>query len=335
MNKKCLILIISLLTLAGVNVQPCKALSAIPQNYDNMTVETACEDFENQETDRIKRVSFRDKFRKSPETQINNFFKKYTKYSIKGDNEKLKELYSENYVNNDGFDKATVFKMMEAAGEVYKDVKYNIEVQNISVDGNSAIVKVHEKAVGVTTKPMPRMGDNGIINSDISYIDYLQKEGTDWKITNSNVLSEKVELKYGEAKNSVLDIKAPECVTAGAEYEVSVNTTTPDGVFVVGSIVNDPIVFPQRQNKDVYRALKNDALARVIKANTDGNNEYATVTLAITRAKVEPAAVVINMTGMAFAMKRVNVFALKNNIKTEEEVNGSAKKSSKEISKRG
>ena len=335
MYKKYLILIISLLTFAGVNVQPCKALSAIPQNYDNMTVETADEDSENQETDRIQRVSFRDKFKKSPETQINNFFKKYTKYSIKGDNEKLKELYSENYVNNDGFDKTTVFKMMEAAGEVYKDVKYNIEVQNISVDGNSAIVKVHEKATGVTTKPMPRMGDNGIINSDIFYIDYLQKEGTDWKITNSNVLSEKVELKYGEAKNSVLDIKAPECVTAGAEYEISVNTTTPDGVFVVGSIVNDPIVFPQRQNKDVYRALKNDALARVIKANTDGNNEYATVTLAITRAKVEPAAVVINMTGMAFAMKRVNVFALKNNIKTEEDVNGSAKKSSKEISKRG
>ena len=315
MFKKYIVLLLMIITTAGINAQNAYALSTLPKNSEDIKIETACDDIEDSQTDRLQRVSFRDKFKKSPETQIDNFLKKYTKYSVKGDNEKLKELYSDSYVNNDGFNKQTVFKMMEAAGESYTNVKYDIKAENISVNGNSAIVKVHETATGETAKALPKMNDKGTIASDIYYIDYLKKEGSDWKITNTLVLSEKVELKYGEAKNSTIDIKAPECVTAGSEYEVTVNTQTPEGVFVVGSIVNEPILYPQVQTKDVYRALKNDTLSRIVKANTDGNNEYATVSFAITRAKVEPSSVIINMTGMAFAMKRVNVFALNKNMK--------------------
>ena len=88
---------------------------------------------------------------------------------------------------------------------------------------------------------------------------------------------------------------------------------------MVGSIVNEPIVYPQVQTKDVFRAIKSETLSRVLKANKDGNNEYATISIAITRAKVEPPSFVIDMTGMAFIMKRVNVFSVNSNVKFDKE----------------
>ena len=74
------------------------AVSAMPQKDTNINVtvnETVDDDFE--ETDIIKRVSLRDKFKRSPEAQINSFFKKYNRYSSKNNIEKLKELYSDDY----------------------------------------------------------------------------------------------------------------------------------------------------------------------------------------------------------------------------------------------
>ncbi len=311
---KNILILVMLIAISGLYNPSIAAISNVPKNAkENVNIIEENIDYDNEETDRIKRVSFRDKFKKSPETQINNFFKKYTKYSEKNDIEKLKELYSDDYVNNDGFNKATVFKMMEMANESYTNVKYKTDIETISIKGNNAIAKIHETATGETVKSLMKQEEKGLIKSEIYYINYLKKEGTDWKITNSNILSEEVELKYGEAKNTEIEIQAPECVTEGSEYEVSVKAATPDGVFSVGSIVNEPIIFPQKQAKDVYKGVKGESIARMVKANTDGNNEYATISMAITRVNVEPEGVAIKMTGMLFAMKRVNVFSIKKN----------------------
>ena len=113
------------------------AVSAMPQKDTNINVtvnETVDDDFE--ETDIIKRVSLRDKFKRSPEAQINSFFKKYNRYSSKNNIEKLKELYSDDYINNDGFNKETIFKMMEMASGAYKDVSYVTEIESIKVKFN-------------------------------------------------------------------------------------------------------------------------------------------------------------------------------------------------------
>ena len=319
MIKRKILLWVSIMAFIGLISPKCEAVSAIPQKDTNVNISVENYDIENPETDRITKVTFREKFKKTPEAQINSFFKKYNKYSSSNNEEKLKELYSDNYLNNDGFNKEIVFKMMDMAGESYKNVKYVTEIKNIAVDGNFAVVKIHETATGETTKKIEKFKDNGAIKSDIYYINYLKKEGTDWKITNSYILNERVELKYGEAKNAQITIKTPDCVTEGSEYEAIVNTETPDGVFVVGSIVNEPIVYPQIDKKDVFRPIKKESLSRIVKANTDGNNEYATASIAITRAQVEPSSVVINMTGMAFVMKRVNVLSINKNVKSDKE----------------
>ena len=321
MNKQGFLSLIFIFSLMLLFSNQSIAVSAIPQKDINVIETVKLDDEECEETDIIKKISLRDKFQKSPETQIRSFFKKYNSYSAKNNLEKLKELYSDDYINNDGFDKETVFKMMEMASGAYKDVSYNTNIESINVSGNYAVVKAYESAKGETIKSIEKLKDTGSITSEIYYTDYLKKEGNKWKITATEITSEKVELKYGEAKNISVDVSAPLVVPAASEYEVSMKTQTPDGVLVVGSIVNEPIVFPQVQAKDVFRSIKTETLARILTANKDRNNEYATISIAITRAQVEPPSVVINMTGMAFIMKRVNVLSVNNNVKLDKEIN--------------
>ncbi len=330
MFKRNIIFLLIASAFMGINANPSFGLASVVPQDTNIQLASDFNNVEEEETDAIKRISFRDKFKKTPEAQINNFFKKYNKYSVKNDMEKLKELYSDSYVNNDGFNKSIIFKIMEDSASTYKNIKYCINVEDIKINGNYAVAKIHETASGETTKPLPKISDTGAIKSDIYYINYLKKEDADWKITDSYTIKEEVELKYGEAKNSEITLVSPECVTEGSEYEVSMNVKTPDGVFIIGSIANEPIVYPQTQVKDVFRSVKSEELARVLKANTDGNNEYATASLAITRAQVEPASLVINMTGMAFVMRRVNVLNINKNNKIEEEgINAAATTKSK------
>ena len=100
---------------------------------------------------------------------------------------------------------------------------------------------------------------------------------------------------------------------------MTIKTSAPEHTFLVASISNDKIVFPQEKVKDVFRAVKEGELARILKANKTNNNEYATASIALTRAKVEPSSVILDMTGIAFVMKRVNVLSVNQNVKLNKE----------------
>ena len=294
------------------------AITPVKEQSLKEKVSVEAYDEEQEEADIIRKVSFRDKFRKSSESQINDFFKKYNRYSEKNDLEKLREMYDDNFVNNDGFNKETLFKMMEISADAYEDVEYTTIIDNIKVSGDFAVVDAHETAKGYTAAQIESLNDKGLITSEIYYTDYLKRDGNKWKITATDVRSELVSLKYGEAKNMPVEITAPECIASGTDYEVTLNTSAPLESFLVGSIVNEPIEFPVSQTRDVFRTIKSDELIRVLTSNSDNKNEYATVTIAVTRAKLEPPSVVINMTGMAFVMKRINVIKVNDQIKLEE-----------------
>ncbi len=287
------------------------ASSVIPQKDANVSVTVEADEL-NDESNIIKKIGLKSKFQRSPESQIKSFIKKYNKYSEKNDIEHLKALYTDDYVNNDGFNRDTIFKLMEQAFGTYKNVSYKTEIESIQVNGNYAVVKAHEIATGETVKNLKKLNDNGLITSDIHYTDFLTKVGKEWKISAGEVTYEAVELKYGEAKKVPVEITAPECVPEGSEYEVSIKTTLPvgEGIFAVGSIVNDEILYPQVQSKDVFRAIKYEELTRILKSNTNKHNEYATVSIALSRTKYEPDSLVLDLTGMAFVMKRVNVLSV-------------------------
>ena len=306
MKRKILNLLLILSVLFSFGVQSSTAITSAPEKA-SQTVSIDPNEIPDNEAEVIKKFRFKNKFQRSPEAQIRSFYKSFSKYSEHNEAEKLKALYSNSFLNNDGFDKDTIFKMMTDSVDAYKDIKNTLDIEKINVDGNYAVVDLHEFAIGSTSKINNNTGDYGLISSDMYYTDYLQKEGGKWKIISTNIKSEKVMLKYGEAKNMAVEIIAPKLVPAGSEYNVDVNLSSPDGVVLIGSIVNDQILYPQVQKKDVFRAIKSDELCRVLKSNTEGNNEYATATIAITRVSVQPPKVTVGMTGMAFIMTRINI----------------------------
>ena len=310
MRKRLYILTLALIMIATLQQSVKAAATSLPNAKECESVSVGSEQAEN-EAYIIKQVSLRDKLKRSPEAQINSFVKKYNKYSEDGNIEKLSDLYSDSYVNNDGFNKKTVLEMMKTSSDTYKNVKYDSKIESIEVSGDYAVLKIKETASGETLKEIEKLKGAGSIVSEIYYTDYLQKEKNQWKISATEISSEKVYLKYGEAKYMDVDITSPDCVPAGSTYEVGIKTVLPGGAFVVGSIVNEEIVYPQQNKKDVYRSIKSDQLARLVKANTNNHNEYATVSIAITRANVTPPAVMLDMTGIAFVMKRVNVISEK------------------------
>ncbi len=296
-----------------------QAISTVVEKAQDTTATINTTEILESESEVIKKFSFKNKLQRTPEAQIRTFYKNFNKYTQKNEIDKLKEMYSDSYINNDGFDKHTIFTMAEKAAGAYKDIEYKTTIEKISVDGNYAVVDVNEFAIGSTANEHEEIGDTGLVSSDLYYTDYLQKEGNKWKIIATTMKQEKVALKYGETKGMPIEVIAPKLVPENTEYTVKVKTETPNGCLVVGSIVNEPIVYPQVQKKDNYRSVKSGELERVLKANKDGNNEYAAMTLGITRATIEPPEVVFNMTGMAFIITRVNIY--KKNVKEDKEIN--------------
>lgn len=284
------------------------AVTPVTDKAENTSFKVETNQIKDDEAEIINRFSLRDKFQRSPEAQIRSFYKDFNKFSQKNEIDKLKSLYSDSYVNNDGFNKTTIFEMMMQASEAYKDIEYVTTIEKIEVDGNYAAVDVHEFAIGSTAKKQEEINDYGLVSSDIYYTDYLKKEGNKWKISATNVKSEKVALKYGETKSMPIEIIAPKLIPANSEYDVKIKTQSPNGVLVIGSIVNEQIVYPQVQKKDVFKSVKSGVLERILKSNNENHNEYVAVTLGVTRASIEPPQVVFNMTGMAFIMSRVNVY---------------------------
>ena len=320
MNKKFLYGICSILALITMANLPANAMIAIAQTNEPVKVSTEINDLKTDEEKAIKRVSLRERLQRAPEVQINNFYKKFNKYSEKNNFEKLKQLYSDSYVNNDGIKKDTVFTMMQEASTAYKNVNYETELKVIKVQGNYATVEAVETATGETTKSYHNLPGVGSVTSKVVYTDYLKKEAGKWKIISSDIRGESVALKYGRAKLMTTEVTGPTCVPAGSEYDVSVKINSTSEDFVVGSITNEKIKYPQDQPKDVLKAMKYDEISRILKANTEGYNEYATISLAISQAEVEPEAIVINMQGIAILMHRVNVVTPKEIAPKEETI---------------
>lgn len=319
MKKKLLIITFVLMMIAAFNAQSALAIAPAVQKAENISVDEIRPEVLGKEDSNlsiIKRVSLRDKLKRSPEIEIQNFFKKFNKYSEKNNIEKLKEMYSDSYVNNDGYDKETIFKLNEEAQGAYKNVDYDTQLLSIRADRFNAVVDAVETAKGETINGFGKIEGTGEITSELHYTDYLRKEDGKWRIVATDISREKLELKYGDARGKSFKVTAPECVPAGAEYEVSLKTESSLKELLIGSISNEQIKYPQEQAKDVLRAINDGELSRIIKANTLNNNEYATISVAITKADLEPNSVVIKMTGAAILMNRVNVLKATNTVKS-------------------
>lgn len=256
--------------------------------------------------------------------EIKELFNKHNKFANEHNLSGLKTLYSDNYINNDGFTKDVYFKSIDETWEECKDLTYTTEIDTITVNGDYASVQVFESANGTINDTLQSTSISGEIHSNSTGIYHLVKINERWFISGENALTDESSLLYGDARFMNIEIQAPDVVSAGETYTTTlkvVNNDDSNKTFIIGSIDHDPVTYPATTPKSELRALpQTQILERLIKANSDNLNEYAVASLAISKvAELDNDNFQLYMAGLACVMKRVNVIPKNNFAKLEEQ----------------
>ena len=264
---------------------------------------------ENDIDEKLASIGFGKLFALDPQEQLTKLFSNYLKVGNNHNLKKIKSFYAEKYVNADGFSYDTYFDLVEQTWNLYPDMNYTSEIQKISVNGDYATVQTKETATGNAKDVSTYLEDRGLLENSSEVVYYLKKYGNQWKIISDTAIAEKTFLKYGDAKNVAFDVVAPGMTAAGDEYSVLFAADIPKDKILLGSITNEKITYPSERQKEVFRKLKDDGmLERVVKANSDGYNEQAVVSVGITSTEIsQEKELKLSVTGVAFLMTRVNV----------------------------
>ncbi|MBQ2644912.1 nuclear transport factor 2 family protein [bacterium] len=260
--------------------------------------------------EKIASVGFGKIFASEPQKEITNLFKKIDYYTEKQDLKKIREFYSDDFVNNDGFDIDTYMKSVKAGASIYCNIKIESKINSVSVNGNYAVVHVTENAEAETVKPTEGIDGSGLViaSADIYY--YLQNNGRKWKIVSANVIDENHSILYGYAKNIYFSLNTPTQVKSNTEYTSSLTFAPIKDILVSASLASQPIVNPLPLIREPFKTVKNDGvLERIFTANTDGYNEYTIASICIAQPQmVSQENINFKINGAAFVIRRVNVF---------------------------
>ena len=266
----------------------------------------------------------------SENRKINNSYKSIknliitqNKFCNKQNYEGLYELYKDDFVNNDGFNKKIYFKLIKDTWENYPDISYTTEIRSINTANNFATVETYETAVAITKEEFENLEIAGELHGFAHSVYYLEKIGKNWKIASENVLEEKTSLTYGDTRYMNINLNSPAQIGAGQFYSANLTINAPDNAIIVGSIGREEITFPQKRSEEIYRTFSDEnTLERVFRANKDNTNEYNIAAVGVTRAeqadKKNPESINIYMSGIAFIMTRVNVIPENKFIKSDE-----------------
>ena len=269
-------------------------------------------------SDRVQRIEARKTEQKDIKA-IKKLFTKFAALANKHDIEALKPLYTDSYINNDGFNKEVYFKNVQETWDECSDLTYKIKVVSVDVEGAYAHVTIDEIATGTVFENMDLGPAAGEIHSKSRGIYHLSKINGEWLIAGETVISDESSLLYGDARFMNINLIAPSQVSASEEYTVTVKIDADENAYIVGSISQDPVTYPAVNSEPPLRVFpQSQVLERVLKANSDNLNEYAVSSLAISKmANVGINSMRVYMAGLACVMKRVNVIPKNNFVNPE------------------
>ena len=266
----------------------------------------------------LSQIGFNIFAQKDAKTEITNVIEKQQKYANKKNYNKLKDLYSTTYSNNDGISFDDYIESLKATADMHGKITYKTTINSITVNGDYATVEAVDTAEGITNKEYENIEGKGVLTSNAKAIYYFKKENGDWKIDSEYAYSEKTSLKYGVTKDIEINIDAPECIKAGTEYNIKISADLPQDSGLIASIATETIQYPHIKAEDIYRPMKNDGeLERVVTSNTEGKNEIAFASVGIAKAVLNSESKLdFVISGVAFVSSRVNV--VPNKVKTNE-----------------
>lgn len=255
----------------------------------------------------------------NPYEEVKKTLFSHLKYSNLFEFDNLKNLYADNYINADGLNKEVYFDLIKKTWESYPDIKYRINIKDVQINGNTAIAQLDEYAIASTDSKSDKPSERGLLESNSSSIYYLENRNNEWKITSDHVVFEKTYLRYGSAKTIPICLNSPVQVAADSEYTASLSMEVPKDTFVIASIGKENITYPQAVAEEVFRKLPlNGTLERIFKSNNQNINEYTVASFGLTKAEIKNGTEIkIYITGLGFAMSRVNVVPKNSFVKVE------------------
>ncbi len=266
-------------------------------------------------------------------SEIRTLINDLNKYSNEHDIEGIKSYYSKDYKSYDGFNYDAFLLSIKDTFKSYPDISYKSKIKSININGNFASVELIDTSTSkrqtttqaiINNKPVLDEKMYGTMESVCHYVVYLKKSNNKWQIYSDNIISEETAIKYGTTEDMKIGIWSPPVVEEGEEYCISLNATNkPKNSIMLASLTREEIKYPPSTPFDAFRKMPKDgALERLVIANKKGINEYSLASLGITEISLNEERTAINykMSGVAFIMKRVNVYPKKRNAVNQEYV---------------
>lgn len=254
------------------------------------------------------------------EKEIREVFNTQDKFTNSYNFEGLYKLYSDDFMNSDGYNKEVYFKLIKETWETYPEITYQTKILNINVTSNYATVETKETAFAVTEENSEYISAVGELRSEAHCIYHLKRDKGKWLIAAEDILDERSALKYGDARFIKMELNAPTLIGAGENYSAELKVDMPADQIVIASIASEKIVQPVEPAPERYRKLPSDQiLERLFVANTDNVNEYSIASVGVTKTEpVDEENVKVYMNGLAFLMTRVNVVPKNNFINMDD-----------------
>lgn len=240
--------------------------------------------------------------KKDIEKLLSTFEKEWNGHNL----EAVMNYYSDDYVNNDGFDKKIINQLTSELWKTYPDIKSSSTTKSIRVEGPYATVESHDEATGTTTNEIQGLGTKGELKSISEGLLFMKHIGTQWKIIGDRIDFEKIRVSYGLARQLDPVFAAPEQVKAGKQFSARLEVEMPTGLAAMGTISQATVSYPPPKPPEVYKPMgdpisERPLLERVMTANTKNRNELLMATIGLTNASRN------SLLGVVIMTRRLNV----------------------------
>lgn len=237
------------------------------------------------------------------EKSVQKFFKTQLRYANRMNYDKYIKTYDPKYSNSDGFNLDVYSKLVRDIWKTYDKIQYDIEIENIALSSDKAIVDVIETSYAELGEVSTKY--TGELKSVASTTYCLVKDNKTWKVLSDTVKDETTTMLYGDAKDLKINLTVPKEIKANVDYSAVLEFVPPKDTMAIASIASDIVEYPQKPTEEVFRVLPDDnILERLFTSNNKNANEYIIASIGLINLKPNLAP-----SGFGYCIKRVNVIA--------------------------
>lgn len=223
------------------------------------------------------------------------------------------KYYSSRFISGDNLNLDAIQHLILDTWKIYPDIHYDTKPLEIRVNGDWATVESLDFSKAKLTESANSFNLPGTLESESRGMLFLRRLGKTWQVLSDYTLYEKAALLYGKAQGMNITLSAPDQVFAGESYTAKLNFGAHDGTYIIASISQAPLVYPEQPPDEKFRSLsdKENSLERVFPANATNNNEIITANIGLAQLKFDKEErPLVDYTGMARLIKRVNVLPI-------------------------